>query len=701
MPYILNKTNGQQIAVVQDGSINSTTADLTFVGKNYSGYGQVVNENFLQLLENFASPTGPSKPVIGELWYDTANKKLNVNTNGTTSGWKKLALINPVESYFPVDQTIGDFYWDRSLQKLYVYNGTQHILIGPVGTGSTQASGAIVGTITSDSAIKNPVLLQQVAGDVPALVSGFSFVTNSQDGLYSKYPAVGAGITVRGTNRIGVSSDYLFWGTSSSSQGLVRKTENYSTIHTGDDYLLKSELAGIGGAINIQVDEGLYVGVNRIIKLHVTGNTVGNLSNIQSTRFNFNVTKNSTLTEIFHVDGGGTTNAILPNASASTNIGSTGAGNSFNKTYSTNLISATLTAPGATEPVTQPASGYGVITGNWTVNGQFSVASGASIAATTAGLATNAVNLQNATADGYIHAKTDASVNSILQLDGDGYANVRGISGSSSPKIKGTWTLDSAASLQASSLKNAAGDAYIGPTVSGATDTIKNTIVQRDGAGGITGVAIYGAYLQSPNLRAGAGATDNGTVYGNWILGTSASMQASGLAGTGGYFAASTDGAQANTIVQRDASKNVYVNDLHCAGDAYAGTFYGVATSAYYADLAEKYTSDSEYEAGTVLVIGGEKETTICVDRAVLNWAGVVSTNPAHLMNDGLEGVAIALSGRLPCKVVGPIKRGDLLVTSSTPGHAETYRDGDSTLAVIGKALENAPPGPGVIEIKV
>jgi hypothetical protein len=249
--------------------------------------------------------------------------------------------------------------------------------------------------------------------------------------------------------------------------------------------------------------------------------------------------------------------------------------------------------------------------------------------------------------------------------------------------------------LQASSLKNAAGDAYIGPTVSGAPDVIKNTLVQRDAAGGITGVSIYGATLQSPNLRAGTNPTDNGTVYGNWILGTSASMQASSLAGTGGYFAASTDGAQANTIVQRDASKNVYANDF------YGATFHGVATSAYYADLAEKYTSDTEYAAGTVLVIGGEKETTICVNRAVLNWAGVVSTKPAHLMNDGLEGVAIALSGRLPCKVVGPIKRGDLLVTSATPGHAEAYRDGDNTLAVIGKALEDAPDGPGVIEIKV
>jgi hypothetical protein len=699
MPYILNKTNGQQIAVVQDGSINATTADLTFVGKNYSGYGQVVNENFFQLLENFANPVAPSKPVIGELWYDTGNKKLNVNTDGTIAGWKKLALINPVESYFPVDQTIGDFYWDRSLQKLYVYNGTQHILIGPVGTGSTQASGAIVGTMTSDSAVKNSVLFQQVAGDVPALVSDFSFITNSQDGLYGKYPAVGAGITVRGTNSIGVSTDFLFWGTSSSSQGLVRKTENYSTIHTGDDYLLKSELAGIGGTINIQVDDGLFVGVGKIVHLHVTNNNDGNLSNIHDGGIiKFNVTKGATLTEIFHISGGTTANAILPNSTPGvlTNIGATGSNNSFNKLYSTNLISATLTAPGATEPTSQPASGSGVITGNWTVNGNFSVAGGGGgISATTANTATNATLLQNATLDAYIHAKTDASINTILQLDSDGYANVRGITGSSSPKIKGTWTLDSAATLQASSLKNAAGDGYIGPTVTGLPDAIKNTLVQRDASGGITGVAIYGATLQSPNLRAGALPSDNGTVYGNWSLGTSASMQASSLSGTGGYFSASTDGAQANTIVQRDSSKNVYANDF------YGNVFHGTATQARYADLAEKYTADAEYDAGTVLVIGGEKETTICVDRAVLNWAGVVSTKPAHLMNEGLDGVAIALSGRLPCKVIGPIKRGELLVTSATPGHAEAYRDGDSTLAVIGKALEDAPPGPGVIEIKV
>jgi hypothetical protein len=132
-----------------------------------------------------------------------------------------------------------------------------------------------------------------------------------------------------------------------------------------------------------------------------------------------------------------------------------------------------------------------------------------------------------------------------------------------------------------------------------------------------------------------------------------------------------------------------------------AGIFYGLATSANYADLAEKYSADFNYEPGTVLVIGGEQEVTTCLSRASINWAGIVSTNPAHLMNDKIDGVAVALKGRVPCKVVGPVSKGDLLVTSATPGYAEAYRDGDNTLAVIGRALEALPDGLGVIEVKV
>ena len=75
MPYTINKTNGVLITVVQDGTINNSSLDITLVGKNYSGYGEAFNENFVKLLENFSNATKPKKPLGGQLWFDSANKK--------------------------------------------------------------------------------------------------------------------------------------------------------------------------------------------------------------------------------------------------------------------------------------------------------------------------------------------------------------------------------------------------------------------------------------------------------------------------------------------------------------------------------------------------------------------------------------------------------------------------------------------------
>ena len=77
MPYTIYKTNGAKLTTVDDGKINVTT-DLELVGKNYAGYGQTVNENFIKLLENFANGTSPSYPLIGQLWYDTLNNRLKL-----------------------------------------------------------------------------------------------------------------------------------------------------------------------------------------------------------------------------------------------------------------------------------------------------------------------------------------------------------------------------------------------------------------------------------------------------------------------------------------------------------------------------------------------------------------------------------------------------------------------------------------------
>ena len=136
----------------------------------------------------------------------------------------------------------------------------------------------------------------------------------------------------------------------------------------------------------------------------------------------------------------------------------------------------------------------------------------------------------------------------------------------------------------------------------------------------------------------------------------------------------------------------------------WATTFNGTATEALYADLAENYLGDANYEPGTVLVFGGNAEVTVCAAKGDRKVAGVVSTNPAHLMNSALEGdnvVAVALQGRVPCKVIGKVAKGDILVTSAVPGYAIVDND-PRVGTVIGKAVGTKDDADrGVVEIVV
>jgi hypothetical protein len=130
------------------------------------------------------------------------------------------------------------------------------------------------------------------------------------------------------------------------------------------------------------------------------------------------------------------------------------------------------------------------------------------------------------------------------------------------------------------------------------------------------------------------------------------------------------------------------------------------ATTAQYADLAESYASDSDYEPGTVMVFGGSSEITICSKQVDPGIAGVISTEPAHLMNAfqiGEHVLNVALVGRVPCRVIGKISKGDRLVSSSIPGVAMRMEDGIYQPGVlIGKALQNYDAEiPGIIEVAV
>ena len=133
--------------------------------------------------------------------------------------------------------------------------------------------------------------------------------------------------------------------------------------------------------------------------------------------------------------------------------------------------------------------------------------------------------------------------------------------------------------------------------------------------------------------------------------------------------------------------------------EVYAVTFQGTASSAQFADLAEKYESDAELEAGTVVMFGGDKEVTSCDTENCHAVAGVISTDPAYMMNAGAEGQFVALTGRVPTKVTGPVAKGDLMVSAGN-GMAKSNNEAQAG-RIIGKAVESSEGGEAVIEVLV
>lgn len=196
------------------------------------------------------------------------------------------------------------------------------------------------------------------------------------------------------------------------------------------------------------------------------------------------------------------------------------------------------------------------------------------------------------------------------------------------------------------------------------------------------------------------------------------------MVGKGGAF------TEIGTGIQTDASLGINYTDSHLRLSAGRGTknveifgnvvptasntytlgnttnwfnkAFTVSATAQYADLAENYTADAEYAPGTVVHFGGEQEVSICDVDMCPRVAGVVSTNPAYLMNGRLENthvVALALTGRVPTKVRGPVRKGDLMV-SAGDGHARA-ENLPRVGTVIGKALEDFNGDAGVIEVVV
>ena len=247
-----------------------------------------------------------------------------------------------------------------------------------------------------------------------------------------------------------------------------------------------------------------------------------------------------------------------------------------------------------------------------------------------------------------------------------------------------TGTLSTAAQTSVTSLGTFTGLTLSG-TITGKTNTggvvsVSNdtgALSVRGDAGNAASISFHRPSLYAINMGLD---TDNVFKIGGW----SATANCFQLTGAGALTLLSGITTSGSIVPSANLTYNLG------STTAWWNNVYGVSVQAKYADLAEHYESDVEYPASTVVVFGGNKEITVTTQDHDPRVAGIISTNPAYLMNAANPGIPVALQGRVPCRVQGPVAKGDVLVTSTTPGVAQKI-DNSKFLpgCVVGKALES------------
>lgn len=273
MAYTINKTDGSILATVADGQVDKLSTDITLIGKNYSGFGEALNENLVKMLEHFAGTASPSQPIRGQLWFDSSELKLKVY-NGSSFQPVSSATISTAQ---PLTLGAGDLWFNDIENQLYFYDGLEIFLIGPAYSASQGLSGLRVQSIL-DSLNQTRVITGLYVGGV--LLGIFS-----KDTFTPKLPITGFTGNILTGFTAGTLAGLKFDVTVTNAEQLGGEP---ATSYVRND---KSNF--INGQLSLINNDGLVFGAAGTAQLYLSDGDIVLVNTGESKNINFSVRKSS------------------------------------------------------------------------------------------------------------------------------------------------------------------------------------------------------------------------------------------------------------------------------------------------------------------------------------------------------------------------------------------------------------------------
>lgn len=255
MSYQLNKTDGTLLTDLIDGQIDTNSTNLVLIGRNYTGYGEYFNENFIKLLENFSNTAAPSNPLTGQLWWDSTEQRLKVYDG---SVWKSSG--GPIVQNTRPQMVAGDLWIDNLNNQVYAFDGTDLMLMGPQYTQSQGKSGFEIGSILDSQSRSRTVVYLYVGGILSAVISNIEFTPQYAQRVLGLVTNSNPNGIIKVGHNIIDTDNFKYRGIAESANALVTLA---GIVRTADSFLPSAANGITTGTLTIQNSGGLTIGLSQ------------------------------------------------------------------------------------------------------------------------------------------------------------------------------------------------------------------------------------------------------------------------------------------------------------------------------------------------------------------------------------------------------------------------------------------------------